>query len=521
MKTLVNSLHPLERKVVPHLMDGITFEELIEASGLKDIEVMRALQWLSNREVLEIKEKIIEGVILTEKGKESSKTYFPEARLLIGLEDGGKKSLEEINDSLEKTSEYKPLSQQESGIAIGLARKNKFIEIFKENNVTKFSITKAGINSLKTNEINKLRDFIKRIKDNFIDLNFIDVQEKNLIIEALERGLITKDVKKKKTIHLKKLGQDLAKLDLSGKDVVDRITSSLIKEGSWKGKDFRAYDVKINVPKINYGKRHFVNQAVGYMKRIWLDLGFVEMQGGFVQTAFKDLDCLFVPQDHPARAMQDTFYIKDPRKGKLPSWYVNVKEVHENGADTGSKGWGGVWSKELAEENLLRTHTTVLSAEYLKKIKDGEIKMPAKFFSVNKVFRNESLDWKHLFEFNQVEGIVVDPNASVKHLKGYLREFFGKMGYTDVRMRPAHFPYTEPSFEVDVYNPKRKTWVELGGAGIFRPEVTKTLIGVEVPVLAWGIGMERIITEYYEINDLRDLYKNDLKQSRRMKAWMK
>ena len=95
------------------------------------------------------------------------------------------------------------------------------------------------------------------------------------------------------------------------------------------------------------------------------------------------------------------------------------------------------------------------------------------------------------------------------------------MGYCDVRMRPAHFPYTEPSFEVDVYNSRKKTWIELGGAGIFRPEVTKPLIGKEVPVLAWGLGMERIITEYFKITDLRDLYKNDLKQLRRMKAWMR
>ncbi len=131
------------------------------------------------------------------------------------------------------------------------------------------------------------------------------------------------------------------------------------------------------------------------------------------------------------------------------------------------------------------------------------------------------MDWKHLFELTQVEGIVVDPNANMKNLKGYLREFFAKMGYPDVRIRPGHFPYTEPSAEVDVLHPGKNEWIELGGAGIFRPEMVKPLLGIEVPVLAWGLGMERIISEYFKIKDIRDLYKNDLKQIRNMKAWMK
>ena len=147
--------------------------------------------------------------------------------------------------------------------------------------------------------------------------------------------------------------------------------------------------------------------------------------------------------------------------------------------------------------------------------------LPAKFFSVGKVFRNEALDWKHLFEFYQVEGIVVDPNANFRHLIGYLKEFYKKMGYSAVRMRPAHFPYTEPSLEVDVFHPIKKQWIELGGAGIFRPEVVKPLLGFDCPVLAWGQGMGRIIGEYWKITDIRDLYKNDIKQLREMKLWLR
>jgi phenylalanyl-tRNA synthetase alpha chain len=217
--------------------------------------------------------------------------------------------------------------------------------------------------------------------------------------------------------------------------------------------------------------------------------------------------------------MQDTFYLKDPSKGKLPPIYKKIKQVHENGADTGSKGWQSPWSEDKAKELLLRTHTTVLSAQTIAKLKKSDL--PAKFFSVGKVFRNETLNWKHLFEFYQVEGIVVDPNANFRHLIGYLREFYRKMGYKDVRIRPAHFPYTEPSCEVDVLHPTKNEWIELGGAGIFRPEVVKPLLGFECPVLAWGQGMERIISEFYNITDIRELYKNDLEQLKKTRVWWK
>ena len=146
--------------------------------------------------------------------------------------------------------------------------------------------------------------------------------------------------------------------------------------------------------------------------------------------------------------------------------------------------------------------------------------LPKKYFSLGKCFRNESLDWSHLFEFYQTDCIVVDEHANLKHLFGYLKQFFIKMGFEKVRFRPAHFPYTEPSVEVDVYHPKHKTWIELGGAGIFRPEVVVPLIGFDVPVLAWGLGFPRIIADYYKINDIRNLYRNDVEQVRKMKEWM-
>jgi phenylalanyl-tRNA synthetase alpha chain len=176
-------------------------------------------------------------------------------------------------------------------------------------------------------------------------------------------------------------------------------------------------------------------------------------------------------------------------------------------------------TKEEAKKLVLRTHTTVLSAQTIAKLKKSD--WPAKFFAVGRCYRNETLDWKHLFEFNQTEGIVVDPNANFRHLIGYLKEFFKKMGFEKARFRPSFFPYTEPSIEIDVFHPIMKQWMEIGGAGIFRPEVTESLLGEPVPVLAWGPGFDRLILEYYKINDMRELYSNNLSQLRKMKMWMR
>ncbi|MDP7323742.1 MAG: phenylalanine--tRNA ligase subunit alpha, partial [Candidatus Woesearchaeota archaeon] len=250
------------------------------------------------------------------------------------------------------------------------------------------------------------------------------------------------------------------------------------------------------------------------------EMGFEEQRGDLVQTAFWDLDALYVPQDHPARQMQDTFYLKDPEFGKLPKEIVKkVKAAHMNGGTTGSKGYGTDWSEEEAKRNLLITHDTFLSGRVLAGLNKDDL--PKKTFQIMKVFRNEVLDWKHLFEFYQIGGIVIDEHANFRNLLGYLKQFFKKMGYEDVRLRPAHFPYTEPSCEIEVFHPGKKQWIELGGSGVFRPELVKPLLGIDVPVLAWGLGLERILTDYYGIKDSRDFYKNDIKQLKEFKMFMK
>ena len=509
IKNIAASLHHYERNVLPLLQEYSLFSDIVKETGMQDVQVMRAIQWLTNKGLVTASTTEEEICVLEKNGEAYRTLGLPERRFLQAVAEGAT-----WQDAVIKKA---GIEKEELNISIGELKKKAAIEVSKDQEGMRFSLTPAGKKLLERPSLEEA--FLKKT----FPLATHSLTEEGVYAlgELKKRKEIIKIVKEKTiTVFLSSLGKEVLKVGLKDEDVIDRVTAETLSSRSWKHKTFRRYDVCINVPKIAGGKRHIVNQAARYIKKIWLEIGFEEMEGNLVQTSFWDLDALFVPQDHPARAMQDTFYIKDPKNGTLPKELAEkVKATHERGWNTGSRGWGGAWSAAKAKENLLRTHTTVLSAQTIAKLKAEDL--PKKYFSVAKVFRNEALDWKHLFEFYQVEGIVVDPDANLKHLIGYLREFYRKMGFSDVRIRPAHFPYTEPSLEVDVYHPERKVWIELGGAGIFRPEVVVPLLGKDVPVLAWGQGLERGIMDYYKLTDLRDLYKNDIKQLQELPCWMK
>jgi phenylalanyl-tRNA synthetase alpha chain len=461
VKKLIETLTPWERKVLPLLSKHKNPSDIAKASGLPEIQVMRALQWLQNKGIIKLDLQVKQTVELGKNGYDYLTKGLPEKRLLSALKS---KSLG-LNELAKATS----LERQELNVSLGLLKKKAAIGIDK------------GVVSI------------------------TDHGKKLLGKETLEEKFL-----KNKTLRIK----------IKPTSALDKVTPEMLVKGTWKNKSFRRYDVKINVPKIYAGKRHFVKQAVDYAKQIWMDMGFKEMEGSILNTSFWNFDALFTAQDHPVRELQDTFYVGDPAKGKLPDKRLvdSVKKAHECGVG-GSKGWQYRWNPEDAKKNVMRTHTTVLSALTLAKLKKENL--PAKFFSVGRCYRNEAVDWSHLFEFNQTEGIVIDPDANFRHLLGYLKQFFAKMGFPKARFRPAYFPYTEPSVEIDVYHPVHKTWLELGGAGMFRPELTVPLLGEDIPVLAWGPGFDRIIMDYFGLKDLRDLYKNDLKQIREMKSWMR
>lgn len=500
-------LHPLEIKVLAHLKDNTTTNILKIDAKMEEVDVMRAIQWLEAKGALKIETTSSNEITLDSNAKDAIVNKMPELRLLQAISAGAK--------TMQEAAANAKLTPEEQGACIGIIKKKSLANIGKE-----IELTMQGKEALANYPPQHLLEKIHESESSVLEN--LSKDEQSIITELKGRkNYIIQKERKERTITLSELGHQLSKINPESLNYADKLTPEDLQQGTWD-KKFRAYDVTVPAQPPSIGKEHFVQEAIEYIKSIWLDMGFFEMEGTIVQSAFWDLDSLFVPQDHPARDTQDTFYLDNPRSTTIPKQiFERVRDAHENGGTTGSKGWRYKFSRQESEQLMLRTHNTVISAQTLLKIKSGELPMPGKYFIVNKVFRNEALDWKHLFEFHQVEGIVVDPNVTFAQLIGYLKIFFAKMGFPAIRLRPHHFPYTEPSVEVDVWNTKKQQWVELGGAGVFRPEVTKTLMGEDVPVLAWGIGLERVIVEYFGLTDLRDLYKNDIKQLREMPKFVK
>src|SRR3989344_2181246 len=490
---IIESLHPLERKVIPFLKFK-SANKISDKSKLKDIEVLRALQWLENKKLVEIKKDEKEIIKIGANGEKYVKEKLPEKRFLDALD----KPL-----NMQELIKKAKLDKDEITFCLGYLKKNNLIQIGRE-------ITRIKD---KFEDINNKQKFLESLPKS---LDELDEKEKKIFLDLRDRKeLIKTDKEKLVSAELTKLGEKIIKKDLNI-NLIENLTPEMLAKKSWKGKKFRRYDVSLNVPKIYAGKRHFVNQAIDYAKRIWTDMGFEEMEGEIINESFWNFDALFTPQDHPARELQDSIFLDRKIEIKDKELLKKIKEMHEHGAGI-SKGWQYKWNEEKAKKLVMRTHTTVLSAKTLYNLKNKK----GKFFAIGRNFRNEAVDWSHGFEFNQTEGIVIDPDANFRHLLGYLKEFFKKMGFPNARFRPAFFPYCSPSVEIDVYHSVHKKWVEIGGAGIFRPEVVVPLLGEDIPVLAWGPGFDRIILDYYKISDIRDLYKNDLKQLREMKVWLK
>jgi phenylalanyl-tRNA synthetase alpha chain len=317
-----------------------------------------------------------------------------------------------------------------------------------------------------------------------------------------ERGILEAKETVTYRVALTAAGRLLLDSGLDLREEVGTLTREMIVSGVWKDLPLRRYRVDTPPRRVYPGKVHPYQVLMEEMRMILLEMGFTELYGDIVQSAFWNFDALFQPQDHPAREMQDTFYlgVREP----LPPGADKVREMHEGGGGIESTGWGGTWSTGKAEQCVLRTHTTLLSIQHLALHPEP----PVKAFAIGRVYRREAIDPTHLPEFEQLEGIVMDRGVNFRHLLGYLREFYTRMGFPEVRFRPGYFPYTEPSVEPEVYV-EGLGWVELGGAGIFRKEVTAPW-GIEHPVLAWGLGVSRVAMLRLGLRDLRELYRSDI-----------
>uniref|UniRef100_A0A671Y6E1 phenylalanine--tRNA ligase n=1 Tax=Sparus aurata TaxID=8175 RepID=A0A671Y6E1_SPAAU len=286
------------------------------------------------------------------------------------------------------------------------------------------------------------------------------------------------------------------------------LTPEMIANGSWKEKKFKPYNFEALGVAPDCGHLHPLMKVRTQFRQIFLEMGFTEMPtNNFIESSFWNFDSLFQPQQHPARDQHDTFFLSDPALAhEFPQDYLErVKKVHSEGG-FGSQGYKYDWKIEEAQKNILRTHTTAVSARMLYKLAQQEKFTPVKYFSIDRVFRNETLDATHLAEFHQIEGVVADYGLTLGDLMGILHQFFTKLGITKLRFKPAYNPYTEPSMEVFSYHEGLKKWVEVGNSGVFRPEMLLPMgLPEDVSVIAWGLSLERPTMIKYGINNIREL----------------
>lgn len=503
LKKLAETLHPLERRVLPVLSKFKTLPQIVSTTGLKEVEVMRALQWLQNKKLIKIETELKEVVTLDKNGLKYLKDKLPERRLIETLKE------RELSFSrLEKTG----LSKDELNTCLGTLRKKAMILIIK-NKELRVKLTDQGKKYLKKDIPEEI--FLRKTFP--IEIKNLPAEEKFAFENLKKRKDILKvDLQKIKKVKLLKEGEKLISMGISDEKVIDSLTPQMLRTGSWRDKNFRRYDVKINVPKIYCGKKQNYLRFLDGVREKFVSLGFTEMKGPLVESEFWDMDALYMPQFHSARAIHDAYYVECKKPEKIDESLVKrVKAVHENGGNTGSIGWQYDFDVKRTHNPVLRTQGTACSARMLA---SKDVKIPGKYFAIARCFRPDVVDATHAVDFYQTEGIIVEEGLNIRHLFSLLEMFAREFaGAEEVKLVPGYFPFTEPSVELFAKHPEMG-WIELGGAGIFRPEVVKPLLGKDISVLAWGIGIDRIAMFKLGINDIRRLFSHDLDYLRNAKV---
>lgn len=446
--------HEIEKKIITSLKDNPkqTPENLEKSTNLSPDQIRRGIEWLKLKELANVDESKTSVVRLGKNGKESLQKGLPERRLL---------------DLLKTKSKLSELQQELGAVfgpAMGLARKNNWVEA-----------TSDEISLKDPPPVLPGEKSLKQIGDKKLSLDELDKDDLSGLLRRPD--FVIEDIVKTREITLTDSAKSLNLDDSSG-----------------------GIDVEAKVPEVFVARTHPLKDTIDEIREIFVTLGFSEIYGNMTQSSFWNFDALFTPQDHPARELQDTFYLDGISEKKIatPEQIRKVSESHK-------KNWRYQWDINEARKMVLRTHTTCVTIKHLAETKPDE----ARVFSLGRVFRNEKVSYKHLVEFNQIEGIVVGKDANLRNLMGIQREFYKRIGITKIKFWPTFFPYTEPSLQTMVYNERLGKWVELFGMGIFRPEVTKPF-GITKPVLAWGGGIERIAMLKYGLDDVREFYNNNL-----------
>ncbi len=477
-----------------------SIEQIMKESGLPDTTIMRAALTLQEKKIVEILENIQTIVRLNDEGKLHAEKGLPERRLINALKKLGEK--EQLKKAIKKTG----LDKQFVPIALSWVQSKKWAIL---------NTKKGTLQALKKPEEGndeKLLRFLGEQKMAVVER--LDRETQAAVQVLKRRKLLEIEEKTTRIVEITEAGWTEMKRGIEPAIGVTQLTPELIISGKWREAKLQKYNVRASVAKTWPGKKHPYLQFLDEVKEKLVTLGFKEMRGPTVEMSFFNFDALYTPQDHPAREIFGIYFVKHPKYGSLNAYKHiadKVKRTHEDGWKTGSTGWRYKYSVKEARRLILRGHGTCQSVRTLL---SKDLDVPGMYFSIVRCYRPEVVDKTHLTEFNQIEGIVIDENLTLRNLLGVLEKFAIEIaGADEVKFRPDYFPFTEPSVELSAYK-KGYGWIEFGGSGIFRPEVTMPL-GIKLPVIAWGLGIDRLFMLKAGIEDIRYIFAQDLDWIRR------
>jgi phenylalanyl-tRNA synthetase alpha chain len=517
---LVESLHPLEIKVLtalsglgpqPSAPPVLSDDQIAQTTGLERSQVSMAVEWLLTKSMLRVESETITPMVsLTAVGERYFEKYSPVERVLSAVREAGQIGKRLTIKEIQTQEELEPT---ETSSAVGCLKKEGAIRI-----AAGACVEATGTPS---RIAETLRSALRQLHAGPQPITVFPEAMHPIIAEhAVKRGNPKEpfriDDRVERRYVLTPMGEEAGTLiAVHGfGEEVSQLTPDLLKDGSWRTKRFRKYTISLRPPRIAAGKRHPYREFLDGAKRKLVGMGFQEMRGPLVETEFWNMDTLYMPQFHPARAIHDVYFVKQPTHARAIAepFLSRVAAVHRDGGDTGSTGWGYDYDRERARRLVLRSQGTAVSSRTLA----SEPVVPGKYFSIARCFRYDQVDATHATDFFQIEGIVAGEDITFRTLLGLLNLFAREVAQAkEIKFLPAYFPFTEPSVELHVRHP-HLGWMELGGAGLFRPEVTLPL-GVKVPVIAWGLGLDRMAMVALGIHDIRDLFTTDLDLIRTMR----
>jgi phenylalanyl-tRNA synthetase alpha chain len=509
LEQAVKSLHPLEIRLLLRFggaeTEKLDAEALQEQLGYNVGQCNQSFSWLAGKGLIAESERCtrIEYAI-TELGREYRRVGTPERRLYDLVSAEGPLDLSRLAQRLS-------LESREVGSAFGALSKGGLVGMNQDKQVELRSGSPEAleaVGALLAAFDGRESLFADELPPAQAELA-VSLARKRGTERAMFRAAEREQVTYRVTPEGRRVTEALRRQGATGEEV-GQITPELLRTGAWKQAVFRAYNIASPPQRVLAGRK---NPYVGFLEDLkdkLTSLGFEEFDGPLLETEFWNSDALFMPQFHSARDIHDVYHLKRPTHAKaIEQPYLDqVAAAHENGWTTGSLGWRYRFDREFTRRMILRSQGTVLSAKQLT-----GARVPGKYFGVVRCFRYDRVDATHLADFYQTEGIVLGEEVNLRTLLGLLKMFAVEVaGAREFKFVPGYFPFTEPSVEAHIRHPQLG-WFELGGSGIFRPEVTKPL-GIEVPVLAWGLGIDRMALVAMGLNDLRDLFTADIEQVR-------